>query len=58
MKVDKLLQEVWDWKEQIYNEVKELSLKEQIDFVSCEAKKAAKNFPVRLKKFSKDVVIS
>ena len=50
MKVDKSLEQVWKWKEEIYNEVKELSLKKQIEFVTQEAQKVANSFPVRLKK--------
>ena len=30
MKVDKSLQEVWDWKEKVYKELKGLSAKEKI----------------------------
>ena len=30
MKVDKSLQEVWDWKEKVYAEIKGLSTKEKI----------------------------
>jgi len=40
MKVDKSLQEVWDWKEKVYEETKGLSAEERI----ASFRKASENF--------------
>jgi len=36
MRIDKSLQEVWDWKDKIYQESKDLSLKEAVDKIRRE----------------------
>ncbi len=41
MKYDKSLEQVWEWKDAIYNEVKGFPVKEQIAYISREAKKAS-----------------
>ncbi|MEW6608890.1 MAG: hypothetical protein AB1414_15835 [bacterium] len=43
MKVDKSLQEVWNWKEKVYEEMKGLSTKEKI----VSFKKSAENFSMK-----------
>ena len=56
MKYDKSLEQVWKWKESIYNRVKRLSIKKQLDFIAVEAKKIEKKSSVRLKKVDGNVV--
>ena len=49
-KVDRALKEVWDWKEQIYQETKSVGVEKQIALICEQAKKSCKG--LRLKKFS------
>ncbi len=50
MKYDKSLEQVWEWKEAIYNDVKGLPVKEQIAYIKREAKKAASLMGSRMRK--------
>ncbi len=58
MKYDKSLEQVWEWKEAIYNEVKGLSVKEQILYIKREAKKAASFMGSRVRKPVKNSVLA
>lgn len=49
MKYDKSLEQVWKWKESIYNRIKRLPLKKQLDFISTEAQKVTEGFSIRFK---------
>ena len=49
-KVDRALKEVWDWKEQIYQETKSVGVEKQIALICEQAKKSCKG--LRLKKLS------
>lgn len=46
MTYDKSLEQVWEWKDAIYNEVKDLPVKERIAYIKREAKKAASSLLV------------
>ena len=50
MKYDKSLEQVWEWKDAIYNEVKSLPVKEQIAYIKRKAKKAASLLGIRVRK--------
>ena len=50
MKYDKSLEQVWKWKESIYNRIKKFSIRKQLDCIASAAKKIEEKSPVRLKK--------
>ncbi len=50
MKVDKSLQEVWDWKEKVYEETKGLSTKEKIVSFRKTSEDFCKKYGLKLKK--------
>lgn len=50
-KYDKSLTEVWEWKEEVYREVKDLSAKEYIDKVRKDADKALSGSQIKLMPF-------
>ena len=50
MKYDKSLEQVWKWKESIFNRVKKFPIKKQLDYIEEQAKQVEKKFSVRLKK--------
>lgn len=50
MKYDKSLIQVWDWKDSIYNRIKKMPIKKQLDFIALEAKKAERKSSVKLVK--------
>ena len=52
MKVSKSLQEVWDWKEQVYQETKGLSMKETIKNIKEGAEQLKKKYGLKLRKLS------
>ncbi len=49
MKVDKSLQEVWDWKEKVYEEIKGLSTKEKIANFRKTSEDFCKKYGLKLK---------
>jgi uncharacterized protein YeaC (DUF1315 family) len=49
MKVDKSLQEVWDWKDKVYQETKHLSMKETVDYIHKGAEQLCKKYGLKLK---------
>lgn len=49
MKVDKSLQEVWDWKEKVYQETKHLSLKDTVESIRKGAEDFCKKYKLRLR---------
>lgn len=49
-KVDRALKEVWDWKEQIYQETKSVGIEKQIALICEQAKKSCKG--LKLKRLS------
>ncbi|MFH0926628.1 MAG: hypothetical protein V1872_13520 [bacterium] len=51
MKVDRSLQEVWDWKEDVYEETKGLSIKEKIISFKKTSEEFCKKYGLKLKKF-------
>ena len=46
-KVDRALKEVWDWKEQIYQETKSVGIERQISLICEQAKKSCKGLKLR-----------
>jgi len=52
MRVDKSLQEVWDWKEKVYHEIKGLSSKEKIANFRKSSEEFCKKYGIHLKKTS------
>lgn len=42
MKIDKSLQEVWNWKNEIYKETKSMSMKDFCEYIRQKSKKAKK----------------
>lgn len=51
MKVDKSLQEVWDWKDKVYEETKHLSIKETAENIRKGAEEFCKKYGLKLKTF-------
>ena len=49
MKVDKSLQEVWDWKDKVYQETKHLSIKETAEYIHKGAEEFCKKYGLKLK---------
>ncbi len=49
MKVPKSLQEVWDWKERVYEETKELSVEEAARKIQKDADEICKKYGLKLK---------
>ena len=49
-KYDKSLMEVWEWKDNFYQDTKELSLKETVARIRKEAKGICEKYNLRLKK--------
>jgi len=49
MKVDKSLQEVWDWKDQVYRETKDRSMKETVENIRRGAEEFAKKYNLHFK---------
>ena len=50
MKVDKSLQEVWDWKEKVYQDTKNFSTKETLENIHKGAEEFCKRYGLKLKK--------
>ena len=50
MKVDKSLQEVWDWKEKVYEEMKGLSTKQKIANFKKASEAFCKKYGLKLKR--------
>jgi len=50
MKVDKSLQEVWDWKEKVYQETKHLSIKETAEYIHKGAEEFCEKYGLKFKK--------
>ncbi len=51
MKADKSLQEVWDWKDQVYQETKDLSMKETVKNIRKGAEEFFKKYSLHFKTF-------
>ena len=51
MKVDKSLQEVWDWKEKVYEEMRGFSVKEKIASFRKASEDFCKKYGLKLKTF-------
>jgi len=49
MKVDKSLQEVWDWKDKVYQETKRFSMKQTADHIHKGAEQLCKRYGLKLK---------
>ena len=49
MKVDKSLQEVWDWKDSVYQQTKHLSAREAADKIHEDAQQIKKKYGLKLK---------
>ncbi len=52
MKVDKSLQEVWDWKEKVYEEMKNLSTAEKITTFRKASEEFCKKYGIELKRLN------
>ena len=53
MKTDKSLEEVWNWKEEIYQETKDMSMEERVRRIKENASKIDKEYKLDLKVVSK-----
>lgn len=53
MKTDKSLEEVWNWKEEIYQETKDMSMEEKVRRIKENASKIDKEYKLDLKVVSK-----
>jgi hypothetical protein len=51
MKVDKSLQEVWDWKDKVYQETKHLSIRDTVKKIHEDAQRIKKTAGLKLKSF-------
>lgn len=51
-KYDKSLLEVWEWKEKVYNDVKDLSPKEYLEKLKDDADKILSDGQIRLQTFT------
>lgn len=49
MKVDKSLQEVWDWKDKVYQETKDLSMKETVEHIRRGAEEFCRKYGLRFR---------
>lgn len=56
MKIDRSLKEVWDWKDQVYEETKDLSMEERINKIKKDADKILKESKLDLKILKKGKV--
>lgn len=52
MKVDKSLQEVWDWKDKVYQETKHLSIKKTIENIHKGTEEFCNKYGLKLKTYS------
>jgi len=50
MKIDKSLEEVWRWKEEINEETKGMTLKQRVNYINKTAETFCKKHNLRLKK--------
>lgn len=48
MKIDKSLQEVWDWKEAIYEETRHMTMHERVEYIRKGADEACKKYNLNL----------
>lgn len=51
MKVDRSLQEVWDWKDKVYKETKSLSIRETARKIHEDVQEIKKKYCLKLKMF-------
>lgn len=51
MKVDKSLQEVWDWKDKVYQETKHLPVREAAKKIHEDVRQIKKKYGLKLKTF-------
>ena len=51
MKVDKSLQEVWDWKDKVYQQTKHLSIRETAEYIHKGAEELCKKYGLKLKRY-------
>ena len=49
MKVDKSLQDVWDWKDEIYQETKDFSMKETVEHIHKGSEEFCKKYGLKFK---------
>jgi len=49
MKADKSLEEVWNWKEQIYQETKDMSMEERVRRIKENASRINQRYELNLK---------
>ena len=49
MKINKSLQEGWDWKDALYEETKHMTMKERINYLNKQGEKIEKKYNLRLK---------
>lgn len=52
MKIDKSLQEVWDWKDSIYEETKHMTMHERVEYIKKGADEAHKKYKLNLREAS------
>jgi hypothetical protein len=52
MKIDKSMQEVWDWKDKVYESVKNLSVKDAADKIKKDAEAISIKYNLGLPKIS------
>lgn len=51
LKVDRALQEVWDWKESIYNELDKPTIHELVELIKAQAAEVKEKYHLELKKY-------
>ena len=51
--VDKSLLEVWEWKDKVYEEMKDLNAEEYVERVKADAKKFAEKYGLKLRRVTK-----
>ncbi len=49
MKIDKALEEVWAWKEKIYQETKDMTMEERVKIIKESAEKINQRYGLNLK---------
>lgn len=52
MKIDKSMQDVWDWKDKVYEEGKGFSVKEAAEKIRKETEMISKKYNLNLRKIS------
>ena len=52
MKIDKSLEEVWKWKDEIYKKTKHMTMHDRVVYIKKGAEEIRRTYNLKLKKFS------